>query len=406
MKKQQKQPTAVGKALRILGGAGGGAVGGYWGAPTTGTIAGKALGAAVSKWLGFGDYKVSKNSIVSSSGSIPMMHKSSGSVVIRHREFVREVTGSTDFTNRFALILQPGNADAFPWLAQIARGFQQYKWRGVVFHYIPTSGHAVSSTNPAIGEVILQTSYRATDTAPGSKAEMLNEYWASEAAPDKSFIHPIECDPKENPFAIHYIRTGDPPEGDTRMMYDLGVTYVATNGMPANDNTVGDLWVTYEVELLKPVVKTNTNSYAPAVLASPTPSGISITDMLGLSGTLTTSDGWRPFSVLGNNVTFNWGSTTGRFLFMYHIRCGTNFSAMSMPSSVTVANLSVVPGADGQTYRRTQIAGTAPSLTSGFLVFEFEIIKPFKNCTITLPTFAFTGVPDSGLVSITQVSDL
>jgi hypothetical protein len=218
----------------------------------------------VSKWLGSGDYTVKTNSIVSkSSQGIPMMHSTNNSVVIRHKEFISTITGSTAFAVDQVQI-NPGLPGAFPWLSTIASSFQQYKFKGLVYHYIPTSGSAVSSTNPALGAVMMQTSYRSNDTEPASKAELLNEYYASESVPSETFCHPIECSPVENPFSIHYVRTTDLPVTDSPLMYDLGVLFTATQGMPAAGNVVGDLWASYEVELYKPIVASQVTSTFPS----------------------------------------------------------------------------------------------------------------------------------------------
>jgi hypothetical protein len=139
-------------------------------------------------------------------------------------------------------------------LSGIAAYYQEYSFRGLVFHYVPTSG-MVSGSNTALGSVMMQTSYRSNDTPPTSKTEILNEYWSNEIVPFESMAHPIECDPKENPFAIQYVRTGELPAGDNKLLYDLGVTYVAVQGAPAN--VLGDVWVTYEVELKKPILTSN-----------------------------------------------------------------------------------------------------------------------------------------------------
>ena len=209
-KTSKKDVGLLGKALRALGGAGGGMVGGMFGAPLAGAAAGTGLGATISRWLGAGDYTVASNSIVRStlrsSENIPMMHTSGQTVTIRHKEFIAEISGSVGFTVQRFFLIQPGDTNTFPWLSGIANKYQQYKIKGLVFHYVPTSGYAVSGTNPAIGSVMLQTSYRANDTAPTSKVEMLNEYWASESSPADSFCHPLECSPSENPFSIHYTR--------------------------------------------------------------------------------------------------------------------------------------------------------------------------------------------------------
>jgi len=261
---QKQELTRLGAALRALGGLGGGAVGSLIGMPGGGSSAGTSLGAALSRWLGSGDYSVNNNTVLNrtlrGSDSIPAMHKDGQTVVVRHKEFVTEVRSSTSFKVLNSYELNPGRHETFPWLAAIAGNFQEYKIRGLVWHYVPTSGTAVSGTNAALGSVMLQTSYRANDTAPTTKAEFLNEYWSSEAVPSDAFAHPIECDPKENPFNIQYVRSDKVPDGDSILMYDLGVTHLAVSGQQVNDVVLGDLWCTYEVELKKPIVDSNVTS--------------------------------------------------------------------------------------------------------------------------------------------------
>jgi hypothetical protein len=255
-------PGAVGQLIRQLGSLGGGALGTYAGNPAVGAAAGNSLGAAISKWLGFGDYTVGTNSIVQkASTGIPMMHKEGQTVTIRHREYIATVTSSIDFAVLKSFRLNPGDHETFPWLSTIANSFQEYKFKGVVFHYIPTSGHAISGSSPSLGSVMMQTSYRANDTPPDNKNELLNEYWSGEVVPSETFAHPIECNPAENPFNVQYVRRGDLPTGDNQLFYDLGVTHVCTQGQLASGNTLGDIWVTYEVELKKPIVASNVTSH-------------------------------------------------------------------------------------------------------------------------------------------------
>jgi hypothetical protein len=168
-----------------------------------GGIIGSGIAGLVSQWTGNGDYQVSRNTIVAkASNSIPTMHKKDQNVTIRHREFICTLNGSSSFTVQRELPLNPGIEVTFPWLAPIASRFQQYEIKGMVYHYVPTSG-IYSPTSTAIGAVMIQTTYRSTDSAPTSKVELLNEYWASESIPSEPFIHPIECDPKENAFIVH-----------------------------------------------------------------------------------------------------------------------------------------------------------------------------------------------------------
>nr|WRQ65428.1 structural protein [Tolivirales sp.] len=275
-KVKKQELTRLGYALRTLGGLGGGAVGGLVGMPSSGSAVGSGIGAALSKWLGSGDYQVSSNSMVSSmkaSGSIPMMHKNDQTVVVRHKEFIGEIRSSIDFATRYSLELNPGVSSTFPWLSRIAGNYQEYRFKGIVFHYVPTSGSAVASTNNALGSVMMQTSYRATDTPPASKRELLNEYWSTETAPFETTCHPIECNPSENPFNVQYVRQKSVPVGDNLLMYDLGVTHIAVSGQQVNDVVLGDLWVTYEVELKKPILYSNvTNGEGQIVTYDTTPS--------------------------------------------------------------------------------------------------------------------------------------
>ncbi len=250
---KKKGPTPVGQVIRALGGAGGTYLGGLLGAPAMGGAAGHQLGAMASRWLGFGDYHVKVNSIMTKSADgIPTMHKEDQGIVLRHKEFVGTLVSSQNFNVQYTLPLNPGMT-TFPWLAPIAAKFQEYKFRGIVFHYIPASGAAVASTNSALGTVMLQTTYRSSDTSPASKVEMLNEYCANEVVPSEAVIHPIECDPKQNPFAVQYVRSIPVPSGESVLNYDLGKTFIATQGQQADGNYLGDIWVTYEVELFKPI---------------------------------------------------------------------------------------------------------------------------------------------------------
>jgi hypothetical protein len=189
------------------------------------------------------------------------MHQNDQSIIVRHKEFVCEVTSATAFTVRRSLTINPGNAELFPWLSTIANSYQQYRVRGMVFHYVPSSG-SIASASPSLGTVMMQTSYRANDSPPANKVELLNEYWSSEAVPSEPFAHPIECNPNENPFNVQYVRSNNAiiPAQDSPLLYDLGVAHLAVSGQQSSTSVLGDLWVSYEIELKKPIVSSNVTS--------------------------------------------------------------------------------------------------------------------------------------------------
>jgi len=403
-KKKTKDPevTRLGAALRALGGLGGSVIGNFVGQGAAGKGLGTDLGAMVSRWLGSGDYTVKSNSIVqrtlNGSNSIPAMHKTGQSIRVQHKEFLCEIKGSTGFNVGRFFILQPGDTNTFPWLSGIAPKFQEYSIKGMVFHYVPTSGAAISGTNPAIGSVMLQTSYRANDNAPLTKQEMLNEYWACEASPAEPFCHPIECDPKENPFGIHYVRTKQITGSDSPLLYDMGVLYVATSGMPATGNVVGDLWVTYDIELSKPIALSSVSAQIDNVTyrnLSPAPG-----NWFGSSGTTTGNLGC---TFTTQTVSFPIG-TVGSYLIHVSFAATTNFTAMDLSGSSTYTNCaSLAFDQSGATYYRTVLAGTG-TLSRGEFFIGVNLTDPSSIATVSFPAGTWTGAITAVDVVVSQLA--
>lgn len=377
-------------------------MGGMLGHPTAGGTLGTGLGAAISRWLGQGDYTVRENSLIRgsmrASTSIPVMHNGGQSIRVQHKEFVSTIYGSINFQVQRFFILQPGDANTFPWMHGIADKFQQYRIKGMVFHYIPTSGYAVSGSNPAIGAVMMQTTYRSNDSPPASKVEMLNEYWSSEASPADSFCHPIECSPRENPFSIHYVRTQPTPANDSPLMYDLGVTYIATQGMPGA-NPVGDLWVTYDIEFTKPVVSSSVHDTVPSAMLAAT-SGITPADWFGTVSVSATGQS-IPFTINGRTITFPQG-LIGQFLVVVRIAASGNFTAMDLSGNPTLSGCVSSPAETGGVYSRTVLSAGAGTMNNGYYVFGVTLSDPSVVATATLPSSTWTGTATTTTVTITS----
>lgn len=397
---RKREMTRLGSALRALGGLGGTAVGGLIGMPQLGAAHGTSLGAALSKWLGSGDYHVSKNSIVErtlkGSDSIPSMHAEGQSVVIRHKEFLGEIRGKIAFTVGYSFPINPGSPDTFPWLSQVASRFQEYKIKGMVFHYVPSSGTAVSSTNAALGTVMMQTSYRANDTPPSSKIEVLNEFWSSESVPSEPFCHPIECDPKENPFNIQYIRNTDVIDGDNVLMYDLGQTHVCVSGQQIDDGVLGDLWVSYEIELKKPIVASNVTVQSRVGYSVYSPGSPS-----QLFNSLTSQIGDIKVVGSGRSITFP-KRITGVYLVTCFVVASTSFTSLDFSGTTTYTNCDNFPFPGGASYYRTVMGGTAPTLNTGFYTTVVAILDPSRQATIALPSgLTWTGTASAAYLTIT-----
>lgn len=236
----------------------GGAMGSKFG-PFAGGL-GRMAGAGLSAITGYGDYKVSGNSLSTVSASVdmvPQFVKNEHSIRVKHREYIRDllVPGVPGNFSLYDYVINPGNRDLFPWLGQMARQYSQYKIHGMVFAY-KTMSSDYAASGP-LGTVFMATNYNALDRPFQSKLELENTEFAVSTKPSMSLVHAIECDPKVSGFDILYIRDPSYDTGETsdRRFYDYGRFQVGTQGLPgAAGTTLGELWVTYDIELIKPII--------------------------------------------------------------------------------------------------------------------------------------------------------
>lgn len=215
--------------------------------------AGSMVGASLGDWganvLGMGDYEVKSNTLLEGNG-VPKMHATKRGVTISHREFLGDITGSTGFVSRNYSI-NPGSSNTFPWLSNIAAMFQSYRIKGMIFEFNSTSADALNSVNTALGTVIMSTQYNVALPPFINKAEMEQYDYTVSGRPSRNLTHCVECDPQLQVMPHLFTRTGVLPVGADYQFYDWGNFQFATVGMQAAA-TIGELWVSYEVEFLKP----------------------------------------------------------------------------------------------------------------------------------------------------------
>lgn len=216
---------------------------------------------AIKKVIGFGDYvapgfDVIENSLMSMGNDPPeIFNAKDGRFIVRHREYLQDViTGAAGAFKVSAYPIQPGLETTFPWLAQVAQAFGQYKMRGMIFEFKSSSADALSSTNTALGTVVMATEYNAALPLFTDKQEMENHQYATSARQSSSIFHPIECARDASVSQQLYTRTGAVPAGEDPRLYDFGNFQIATVGQQAANVNIGELWVTYEIELLKPQI--------------------------------------------------------------------------------------------------------------------------------------------------------
>lgn len=224
-------------------------------APGIGGSIGGAMGHGAQSLMktitGFGDYNVSANSMVYNSDAVPQFtHQNPRCTIITHREFIKDIRSSINFESS-VFTINPGDPLTFPWLHKIAANYEEYLFQGIIFEYKTNSATSIGSTNTALGTVAIATQYNSLAPSFTSKQQIENYEFANSSVPSQSMLHALECDPKLGNEVKYIFNERDSDVNADPRNYNLGKTTIATQGMQAA-STVGELWVSYKVCLLKP----------------------------------------------------------------------------------------------------------------------------------------------------------
>jgi hypothetical protein len=226
-----------------------------------GAFLGRAGADALGKVFGLGEYHVKSNTITNPNNP-PILSNTTSGTRIQHREYLGDIRSTTGFTNQ-VFPLNPGIPTTFPWLAGIAQYFEQYKLWGALIEFKSTSAVALNSTSTGLGTVIIATEYDVTKPAFQDKRSMENYMYCTTAPPSVSMLHPVECARDVNVLNTLYVRSASQTTSSDLRFSDLGNVNVATVGMPAAGSNIGELWITYDVELLKPRLAPSISSNVP-----------------------------------------------------------------------------------------------------------------------------------------------
>lgn len=340
---------------------------------------GAALGHFAGTLLGSGDYHssdrmINTNSIINPSSSPPMLISGTGNgFIIRRREYIKDIVSSS-VPNTFVqdtYSINPGQAKTFPWLATVAENFEQYRIRGMVFEFVSLSGDATSTTATSLGYVAMATQYDVLDPPFRNKEDLQNYDMSQSCKPSRNQIHGVECDPGRGVMSELYTRVGaQPPLSDLRL-YDFAAFTIA-NAAPGVSVTLGELWVSYDIELIKPKLPANPGGSIPSLWLSRVNNTVS--PVMGFGQVSTKASG---------NTAFSCDNTT---LTLRDLRIGHKYQVSAYWFCTTAIN-----------------ARPALGLTSGALPFSM-----FGN-TVGDPNFssafAAGAIPDiTAMFSITFIA--
>ena len=211
--------------------------------------------------MGMGAYDTPiTNAIVDGGGStaIPTFTGTSDtSVTISHREYINDLFGppSAGTFQNTVYSINPGLERTFPWLSQVAANYEEYTLKQCIFTYRTTVTDFVS-TGGQVGTVIMASQYNPSDTPFQSKQDAMEYDMAMSGKVSSDMLHGVECDPAQLSGTSNgkYIRSGPPRSDDDLKQYDWANLNVCVSNIPSAfvNQALGELWVSYTVELRKP----------------------------------------------------------------------------------------------------------------------------------------------------------
>jgi hypothetical protein len=168
---------------------------------------------------------------------------------VRHREYLQPILEVSTYTGAGRYIIQPGLSDNFPWLAQIAGSFENYKFlmcRYVYRNRVGTNSNA---------SIYLSTQYDVNDPEFKSIDEAMNYAGSRDEVVWRDWSYDVR--PKAGQLTKKYmVRTDTLPSGLDPTTYDTALfTICAVGGSPGA--YVGDLYVEYEVAFSNPKLNPN-----------------------------------------------------------------------------------------------------------------------------------------------------
>lgn len=211
----------------------------------------KASNGAKSKGKGSGKGVEQKFSVPAAYGSVIHVGKpqinGSNSITVRHTEYLDDIVSLASWSVNPAIqvyALNPGLVTSFPWLGNLAAGYEQYRFKKLAFRYRSRTGTGTSGT------VYFSTQLDSADPDFASKEEMYAYSGTQSTAPWIDMTH--NCLLARGDYLKKYfIRTGELDSDEDSQLYDSGkFTFVPLQSVAGV--LFGELLVDYEVELFNP----------------------------------------------------------------------------------------------------------------------------------------------------------
>lgn len=177
----------------------------------------------------------------------PRFGNATNVVRVAHTEMLAEVPSDEYFVVNYYTV-NAAQLATFPWLSSIARRFERYRFVGLKFHFEPTCPTTTA------GYFAMYLDYNATDSGP----DTYQAFMANNGAITGPLYHSHQI--SVNPSLVRergFLFTRDDFTSSTGglLNYDLATLYYVC----VSSDTLGKgaLYVTYEVELMQPQLRTH-----------------------------------------------------------------------------------------------------------------------------------------------------
>ncbi len=334
--------------------------------------------------------------------SYSAFNSSDASVVVRHREFFSDVSGST---SAFTLVssglpgepgkypVQPANPTVFPWLAALAALYESYDFLSLQFDYVPRCSTATA------GYFSMAMDYDAKDSAPNAKVALMSYHGASSSAPWQSAS--VVCDSKDlHKFGRQlYCKAAQSSSSTTnydQKTYDVGNLWVAV-GNQAATTLIGELYVTYTIRLSTPQLNIAAISKSSSKYITPS-AGVSKTAPLGTAQAIS---GGLPVSVsqIAANATTKIIAAPGQYLIDL-FATGTGLATGSVTLSAddasnTVSQINDIANTAGTLENATQLLNVA---RQGYFTFSAAGATTLTALALRIARYAPSSTQTPGAV--------
>lgn len=335
--------------------------------------------------------------------------------VLSHREYITDISSAPTNTSGLSsfqlqsFYINPGNSLMMPWGSSIASNYTSFRFKKLIFEFVSTSATALNSTNTALGLVFARPQNDPTLSPDVNSLQMLNSHGVKKANPSQSWKCAVDV--SEAAFAYGTITQSATPSAlpnsqDSRLFFPNGFFEIATQGMQANNVNLGELFVDYTLELIRPVYQqgqlgytmrtahyTN-NSFTGAAPLGTSNSQVVKYDNVGIS-----------FNSAGTVLSFPASITTG----VYQIQLswtGSVAGLITFPTPSLYTNCSPGPAIY---LNSTQPAVSAPSATVSSTSSAYTLIVSINapgagNASITFSSCVLPTGTLLGDIVVTQIN--